>query len=188
MIELRSWSDAPGGEETWREAGLVQAEQSDKLPHASEARFLNPACQQRCQLAWPLERRHVAAIFQDGEARMRQVLGHAFALREAAQPVLAAGHDQGRAGDAFEIGVAVVADQCGLPCPHLASQPALHGAQALQQPRADEATKATPATRSGAVRVSARETKPPIEKPTSTKRSGEPSSTRRAMPSSVESS
>lgn len=47
--------------------------------------------------------------------------------------------------------------------------------------------KATPATRSGAIRLSTRETKPPIEKPTGTKRSGEESSTRRAMPSSVES-
>jgi hypothetical protein len=48
--------------------------------------------------------------------------------------------------------------------------------------------KATPVTRPGAIKARSRATKPPIEKPTSTKRSGELASTRRAMPSSVESS
>src|ERR1051325_7569063 len=114
---------------TWRATVPVQADWSDKLPHASEALFLNPVCQQRCQFARPFQWRHVAAIFEDGEARMGQVLRHAFGLGEAAQPVLAAGDNQGRAGDAFEVGITVEADQCGLPLAHLAAQPALHAAQ-----------------------------------------------------------
>jgi hypothetical protein len=53
--------------------------------------------------------------------------------------------------------------------------------------RAELAMKATPETRCGAIRVSTRATNPPIEKPTSTKRSGDSLSTRSAMPSSVSS-
>ena len=47
--------------------------------------------------------------------------------------------------------------------------------------------KATPVTRSGAIKVSTRDTKPPIEKPISTNFSGDSANTRRAMPSSVSS-
>src|SRR4030095_4773985 len=82
---------------TWRGTKPVQADWSDKLPHASEVRLLNPVCQQRCQLVWSLQRGHVAAIFEDGKTRLGQVLRHAFGLGEATQPVLAAGHDQRRA-------------------------------------------------------------------------------------------
>lgn len=54
-------------------------------------------------------------------------------------------------------------------------------------PRAEVATSTSARTRPGAIRATSRATKPPMEKPTSTKRSGASASTRAAMPASVSS-
>ena len=64
---LRSWSDPV--QTTWRWERPVQAEMAPKLPHVFKAAVLDPACQQCRQFTRSLERRHVAAILHDGEAR-----------------------------------------------------------------------------------------------------------------------
>src|SRR5580698_2509832 len=78
---------------------------------SSWSRRLDPAAEDRRQVVRLLERGHVAAVLDDLELAVGQAFGHALGLLELAQTVLAAGDDQRRAGDALEIGVAVLADQ-----------------------------------------------------------------------------
>src|SRR5690349_10100565 len=66
---------------------------------ASQPRGVDPLPQQHGKFVRLLKRRHVAAILDHLEVRVRQALGHPLGLLELAQPVLAAGDDQRRAGD-----------------------------------------------------------------------------------------